>query len=391
VLAVALAPAAHAQTPPACSSLPNVVYMQVGDTQEPLMKQLGAKLRANTPFPVTIVYALNGSCTNIDALYNGVKLTVNPTYIPSTTEDPAWDPSKPSPACTIDTVGGVDLDIGVSATFIDSCTSTPPPSGIKLFTGPIQAYVFVVPEASSQKAITAEEGYYVFGFGTTGGITPWTNESLLFIRPATKSSVLTPAGAIGVPAAKWKGVKLAASSDVVNSVSQSTDPEATIGVLGVEIYDRNRPTLNALAFRAYQQRHAYYPDSTSQAIDKQNVRDGHYLPWSPTVYIAHTDTGGVVTNPLAKYIIDLVTSRDATPVPNFEPLQTIIGVNIIPDCAMKVSRQFEGGDLSLYAPTEPCGCYYESLTGGAPASCTTCTSDATCGSGKCRHGYCEAR
>ena len=110
-LAVALAPAAHAQTPPACSSLSNVVYMQVGDTQEPLMKQLGAKLRANTAFPVTIAYALNGSCTNIDALYNGTKLTVNPTYIPSTTEDPAWDPSKPSPSCTIDTVAGVDLSL----------------------------------------------------------------------------------------------------------------------------------------------------------------------------------------------------------------------------------------------------------------------------------------
>jgi hypothetical protein len=389
-IAVGAASGASAQTVPACSSLPNVVYMQVGDTQEPLMKALGQKLRANTPYPLTLVYTLNGSCTNVETLYTGVKLTTNPSYVPSATEDPTWDPSKPSPTCTIDPAG-VDLQVGVSATFVDSCNSGAPPAGISLFTGPIQAYVFVTPEASTQQALTAEEGYFVFGFGAAGQAMPWTDESLLFIRPPTKSSALTPAAAIGVPAAKLKGVPLSASNDVVNSVSQSTNPEATMGLLGVEIYDQHRDILNALAFRAFEQRHAYYPDSTSTAFDKQNVRDGHYLPWSPTVYIAHTDANGAVTDPRAKYVIDLVTAKQATPAPNFDPLSVVIGVNVIPECAMKVTRSFEGGDLSLYSSPAPCGCFYESLKGTPSSSCQACPNDGDCATGVCRHGYCEAR
>lgn len=35
-----------------CSDLPNPVYLQVGDTQEPLMKQLGRRLRENTANPI---------------------------------------------------------------------------------------------------------------------------------------------------------------------------------------------------------------------------------------------------------------------------------------------------------------------------------------------------
>jgi hypothetical protein len=381
-----------AQTPPpACSSLPNVVYMQVGDTQEPLMKSLGQKLRANTPNPITLVYALNGSCTNIEALYTGVKMTVTPSYVPSVTEDPTWDTTKPAPTCTIDTAAGVDVEIGVSATFIDSCKPVAKPADVGLFTGPLQAYLFAVPEASTQKAITAEEGYFVFGFGQAGQVTPWTNESLYFIRAATKSSVLTPAGAINVPATKWKGVRLAASNDVVNGLTKSADPEASIGILGVEIYDQNRLTLNSLAFRAYGQKHAYYPDSTSTSFDKRNMRDGHYLPWSPTVYITHVNSAGVPRNPLSRYIIDLVTKDEATPTPNFDPLATVIDVHVIPECAMKVTREFEGGDLSLYDSSEPCGCFFESRVGTPPASCKACTSDSECGTGKCRHDFCEAR
>jgi hypothetical protein len=58
---------------------------------------------------------------------------------------------------------------------------------------------------------------------------------------------------------------------------------------------------------------------------------------------------------------------------------------------MKVTRDHEGGDLSLYQPAEPCGCYYESQNGHLPASCQACTGDGTCGGGKCRFGFCEER
>src|SRR5690242_10070625 len=77
--------------PPACSALPNPVYLQVGDTQEPLMKALGKALRDSMVNPMTIIYKTSGSCTNIDAIYNATKLTTNPLYVPSTMEDPTWD------------------------------------------------------------------------------------------------------------------------------------------------------------------------------------------------------------------------------------------------------------------------------------------------------------
>lgn len=372
-----------------CSALPNPVYIQTGDTQEPLMKALGQKLRQSQVNPMTLVYKTSGSCTNIEAMYKGTKLTTNPLYIPSAAEDPAWDPSKPAPQCTTDP-NGVALDIAVSALFVSACDPSPPPAGIGLFQGPVQPYLFIAPKASSQKAITAEEAYFVFGFGSAGKVEPWTDESFFFIRTTTKSTLLTMAAAIGVPGAKWKGVMLDKSSEVLGSVATSPSPEKTIGILGAELYDENRGQVKSLAFQAYKQQHAYYPDSTATSFDKRNVRDGHYTIWSPTVYITPVDAQGNVQNPRSKYIIDMILSKTVAPAPEFDPLEIVIAKGLVPDCAMKVTRAFEGGDLSLYTPAEPCGCFFESKVGGAGSSCKACSDDGACNGGKCRHGFCEA-
>ncbi|MDI1442815.1 hypothetical protein [Polyangium sp. 6x1] len=373
-----------------CSALPNPVYIQSGDTQEPLLKALGQKLRASQASPMTLIYKTSGSCTNIDAMYKGTKLTTNPLYIPSVTEDPTWDPSKPAPQCTIDP-NGVPLDLAISALFVSSCDPSPPPSGIGLFQGPVQPYVFIVPEASSQRAITAEEAYFVFGFGAQGKVEPWTDESLYFIRTTTKSTLLTMAAAIGVPGAKWKGVMLDKSSEVLNGVATSPSPEKTIGILGAEIYDGNRDKVEALAFQAFKQKHAYYPDSTATSFDKRNVRDGHYTIWSPTVYLAPVDAQGTVTNARVRYLVDMILSKTVAPAPEFDPLDVVISKGLVPDCAMTVTRSFEGGDLSLYSPSEPCGCFFESRVGQPSATCKACGGDGECGAGKCRHGFCEAK
>lgn len=385
----ALSSAAQAAPPP-CNSLPNPVYLQVGDTQEPLMKALGQKLRASQVNPITLIYKLSGSCTNIDALYSGTKLTTNPSYIPSAAEDPTWDPNKPAPQCTMDPAG-VPLDIANSNVFVSACTQAAAPAGIGTFQGPVQPYVFVVPKASSQQAITAEQAYFVFGFGAAGKAAPWDDEAFFFIRTATKSTLLSMAAAIHVPAAKWKGKGLDKSSEVLNGVATSTSPEKTIGILGAEIYDQHRDQVSALAFRTFQQRYAYFPDATATAKDKRNVRDGHYAIWSPTVYLAPVDGKGQVVNPRARYVLDLILGNPSTPTPDFDPLAVVIGKGLVPECAMKVNRSVEGGDLSPYAPAEPCGCFFESQVGTLSASCATCTSDATCNGGACRHGYCEVK
>jgi hypothetical protein len=54
---------------------------------------------------------------------------------------------------------------------------------------------------------------------------------------------------------------------------------------------------------------------------------------------------------------------------------------------MGVTRQFEGGPLSLYKPAESCVCKYESLVD--QSSCTACTT--TCATGVCRNGFCEVQ
>src|SRR5262249_2928739 len=74
---------------PACSSLPNPLYVMSGDTQVPILKELGKALRQDAN-PMTIVWQATGSCTIIDAVYNGTPLRQNLSYIPA---DPSWDPA----------------------------------------------------------------------------------------------------------------------------------------------------------------------------------------------------------------------------------------------------------------------------------------------------------
>lgn len=370
-----------------CDQLPNPVYLQVGDTQNNLMKRLGRALRDNTNKPLTLVWRTSGSCTNIEAMYTNVAIPTNATmkYIPSVAEDPNWMPSSPELTCEMPAPGAVP-DIGNSALFNSACDTNAPPPTVQLTNGPVQAYVLAVPEASTQTAITFEEAYFVFGFGIAGMIQPWNDEAAMFIRTITKSTLLAWAANIAVPADKWKGVRRDGSSMVVADLQSSTIPEKAIGILGAEVYDNLRDTLNILAFRAKGQYAAYYPDSTSTARDKKNVRDGHYTVWSPTVWMDKV-SGGTPVDADARYVIDLIAGKSVTPATNFDMIAIIAGVGLVPDCAMGVQRAFEGGPLSLYKPAQSCVCKHESLV--ATSSCATCTT--TCTTGVCRNGFCEVQ
>jgi hypothetical protein len=177
----------------------------------------------------------------------------------------------------------------------------------------------------------------------------------------------------------------------------STQPKATLGILGAEVYDSNRNKgIQTLAFQAFKQSAAFYPDSVATAFDKQNVRDGHYTLWSPTVYIAPVNAAKEIINPTTKYVVDLVLGEGAATPPKggstFDSLADVVKVGLIPDCAMQVSRSTDGGDLSPFTPAESCTCYYLSKVPGAsgtPAGCSACTSSAQCGAGSCNHGFCE--
>ncbi|CAN5894975.1 hypothetical protein BH11MYX3_BH11MYX3_22560 [soil metagenome] len=371
-----------------CDQLPNPIYLQVGDTQLNLMKRLGRALRDNASKPITLVFVTSGSCTNIQAIYTRVPITGNMQYVPSLTENAAWNPSSPTLTCTAPGAGVVP-DIANSALLNSACTTETPPATVHLQQGPVQAYVMAVPVASSQIAITYEEAYFVFGFGAAGMIAPWIDEAQLSIRTVTKSTLLAWGANISVPADKWKGVRNDGSPAVVAALQQSTSPEKAIGILGIEVADALRGSLRVLAFRAKGQRAAYYPDSTSTARDKQNVRDGHYTVWSPTIWMDTVDGSGTPVKPDARYVVDLITGKPASPAPSFAAIDSIAAVGLVPDCAMGVTRSFEGGPLSIYKPAQSCVCRFENLV--QSTSCQMCSPTQACTSGTCRDGFCEVQ
>jgi hypothetical protein len=412
-------PTDGATTAKACSSLPgSIVYIESGDTQEPLLKALGRKLRDEAN--VSIVFELTGSCTLSPALYQGTPIPKNTSmlYIPSTAENPGWTTADAESTCTTDPVNGTAPNLGISALFPSSCAGlSAPPAGIGTFNGPIQAYTFIVPtnEFATQKSITAAEAYYAFGDGANNpvmvsGAPEWNVPSQFWLRPATKSTLVATAFNIGLTAAQMTlaqadggtgdGRNLeAASTGVFTGVSSSTSPQA-IGILGDEVYDAMRGKgVDVLAFQAFGQSYAYYPDSTVSSFDKQNIRDGHYTLWSPTVYITPVDSANVPTNPTVKYITDLVLGNTATPPDGLtdggtaiDGLGAIVDVGLTPNCAMQVQRSGDGAPLTSYTPAAPCTCDFLGKVPGAaalPASCVTCSAAAPCATGTCSNGYCE--
>ncbi len=374
------------------------IYIENGDTQEPLVKKLG-KLLMQSSTKLRIVYRNRPTCNIRNDLFGGTTMittsdgaTPRPVrYIPASA---AFDPAGTAPTCTVpDVAPGPPISLGIGATYLSSCPQTPAqPADVGVFDGPIQAYGFITNKNSAQVAITAEEGYLAYGFTEgTGAAAPWTVQNLRFKRGNTASTTLTMSSAIRLLPTQMKAAADSGTSDaLITSVINSPTPEATLGILGTELYDQRRADIKLLAFKTFGQKYAYFPDSTNASFDKKNVRDGHYLPWSPTPYIAKV-TGGTITDANAKRIYELVMGTRTGDDVN--GLLQVIGSGLVPECAMKVTRAGDGADLSLYDDPAPCGCYFDKSVPQGSTSCTACTvgNDAPCNGGKCRFGYCEAK
>lgn len=403
-LGLCLVTSARAQ--PSCDDttvVKNPVYIQAEDTQVPTLKALGKRLRAQAN-PITIVYSSNGSCSNVAYMYQN-KFTPNVNaggtyYIPA---DPNFDPNGTPPNCTPS--GTLTPDMGMSIVFVtpENCpTAGTPPSDVAAIPGPVQALLFIAPKSSSQIAITAEEAYLVFGLGPTRAmVPPWTDPAFLYGRTPTKGTQIGIGASIGVPAGRWQLL-----NDPMHQIDQAamvatrvathnTDGNAdkALGILGNQLYDQmaNRQVLKGLAFRAFQQRLAYWPDSTPTSFDKKNVRDGHYPMWTYVQYVTRVSGTGSPVKPAIKTLIDLLNGNTVSLSPEFEPLDDQIDNGMVPACAMGVQRSIEGGELSLYAAEQPCGCYFDARVQGGTTSCQKCSTATPCASGVCRHGYCEVR
>jgi hypothetical protein len=395
-----------------CSSLPGtLVYIESGDTQQALLKRLGRQLRDTAN--ITIVYSLTGSCVLTPNLYAGTPIAAGQvlSYIPSSAENPSWTTANAESICTV--TAPTPPGLGISALYPASCQLGGPDAGssIGLIDGPVQAYTFIVPPSqftSDGMAIYAEEAHAAFGahkgtgLVTWNGTTEWNDPNQMFFRPTSKSTLVSTAFNIQLTAAVMAqgAVQKAASSDVLSAVAAATSPDA-IGILGDEVYDsQGRGKVNVLAFKAFGQNHAYFPDSTATAFDKQNIRDGHYSMWSPTVYITKVDSLGKPVDPAIRYITDTVTGNAAATPPDggapIDGLADVTGVGLTPGCAMQVTRTTpqDGTPISPAATAPTCTCYFLSKIPGAtgtPANCTACTDSSACTTAgqTCIRGFCE--
>ena len=68
--------------------------------------------------------------------------------------------------------------------FASTCFQLPGglPATVADTLGPVQAMAFVAHRSSSERAISAEAAYYVYGFGAQSPVAPWTHEGLIFRR-----------------------------------------------------------------------------------------------------------------------------------------------------------------------------------------------------------------
>jgi hypothetical protein len=313
------------------------------------------------------VWAVPGSCTGVTS----VQADKTPTgacalgaCISSGTvkyfDADALAMATPVPkTCDIDAAAPVHVDVGLSDVWVDTCTGAQPdPTLVKDTTGPVEPMVFVVPKASQQTAITAEEAYFVFGFGAPGQARPWIVETNLFIRNPTSGTEQIIAHNINVPAGRWKGIDKGGSGGVRDAVKNApaASVDSTLGILGSDVYDINRDTLKALAYQAYHQKGAFFPDSTATSFDKRNVRNGHYVHWGYLHMITRADT----VSAQGTRFVNWVTGTDAGPFTGTNSITALtIAAKLVPTCAMKVSRKSEGGALLPLTPATDCSAAFE--------------------------------
>lgn len=134
--------------------------------------------------------------------------------------------------------------------------------------------------------------------------------------------------------------------------------------------------LNVLAYKDFGQTCGYYPDSTATAHDKANVRDGHYTLWGPIHFFTYVDEHGTPQNANVARLMSYITGTTAPPR-GVDFVQVDAENNLIPPCAMRVTRTVEMGPLSSYAPSGSCGCYFEYVATGQ-STCQPCQKRSDC-------------
>ena len=374
------------------SVLPTPVFMGGSSAFEPILSQLAVQIKAKQQ--VSIVYAAISSCNGVSAISPPAD---NPVAQPLTgtahyyTVDPTDSTKIITNSCNLS--GNTMASIGVSDVSFDSCQGAAKPATIGEWAGPQQAMLIIVPEANvTTTAISSEQAAAIWGCGSKSGVSGFSDEGAIQQRSSTSGTQILVARNIGVPETLFKGFGNSSGGVVVTSLLAVPDPQKAIGFLANDAYATRRSVINSVAFRGIGQKKAYYADSTATADDLKNVRDGHYMIQGPLHFFSKVDSAG---QPAAstKLVLDWLTG--AAPIDTADPnsyVRIVATGGDVPQCAMKVKIDKDGGKFSPNTPPVSCGCAFEKAKNVTwPAGvCTPCTTSATCTGGtKCQFGYCE--
>jgi hypothetical protein len=388
-IAVALAASLGARAARAadCSTLPTPIYVTGSTAVQPLLAEIGRLMSSQSP-PVTIVYLGQGSCAGVDAILSGTPFSGTGTSAPI-----YWDATGLQINCDIASTSAVVANIGISDVFASTCyqLSGGLPESVSDNIGPVQAMTFATHKLSTERAISGEAAYNVFGFGANSLVPPWTFEASIFKRDALSGTQRMIAAAIGVPAERWLGTATSSSTDMVTHLGSANYPNNSIGILTAAVAQDNRASVKVLAYQNFGQTCAVFPDSSETATEKGNVRNGLYPIWGPLHLLIRLNGSGFPANANAGVVVGYITGSRPTPS-GVDLIKIAAQSHVVPQCAMRVSRSQEMGPIAPFAPTGACGCYYDMLTNGS-TTCTTCTTSAQCPGSKpaCNYGYCEAQ
>jgi hypothetical protein len=394
--ALALAPTVQAQTTSvACadtSTLPNPIYLAGSSAFEPILGQLAVQIASKQG--VSIIYSVISSCNGVAAVSPPADL---PALQPLTgtghyyTVDPTDSTKVVTNSCNLS--GNTLASIGVSDVSFESCQNTTRPPTVGEWRGPEQAMLLVVPKANvTTTALSAQQAAAIWGCGAQGNVAPFTNTGGIQQRSATSGTQILVARNIGVPETAFVGTTNSSSSVLVNSLVNFADPQVAIGFVAADIYASKRSVLSAVAFRGKGQKQAYYADSDSVADDLRNVRDGRYMIQGP-VHLFSPLTAGVPAASAAK-VLDWLTGTAAINPSDPGLYVRIVATNgDVPQCAMRVAIDKDGGAFSPYTPPVTCDCAFEKAKNLRipTGKCKACTADTDCAAAglRCQTDYCE--
>jgi hypothetical protein len=397
---------AFAQTASNCTDLTNPVYMAGTTAVIPVIRLMGARLRAN--MGVTLLWNENADgCYATGQLItpmSGNSRTVYSYYTESSLEPGKVIPyTCNSPLNTVPDLVINDVSWTSCMVSYGSTPPTPLPAGVREFLGPVQGMVSIVPNGNTYYDVTAEELQDLYICGAKANVMSFSNSNFIWDYSA-QGSGMRELWARGIGVANGSvlstGIGLGyfstitAESMVINYVAPSTSPDLTIGYTSTEYYDQYRGQVRGLKVRGVNQKLAYLPDFDGQSTDKINIREGRYALQGALRLIAPVDASGAPTNLQVKHIIDWFQEN-----PVQDPaLQLPFDVNeiyalrgVVPQCAMKVTKDPDTLSFRHYKPPQPCHCSFEFLATGK-TGCVPCAGvDAgTCQPGQsCSHGYCE--